>query len=65
MDDSNSNSASLNDENYHLDMIINSSLKKLKSSIKEKSIKGNYKLNLFADLFIDDGKVVYQHRLHG
>lgn len=59
MDDSNSNSASLVDENHRLDMIIKSSLKKLKTSIKEKTSKGNYKLNLFADLFIDDGKVIY------
>ena len=50
MEGSSSKSDSSSDENQYLDMIIESSLKKSKASSKEKSSKGNYKLNLSADL---------------
>ncbi len=50
MEGSSSKSDSSGEENQYLDMIIESSLKKSKASTKEKSSKGNYKLNLSADL---------------
>ena len=61
MEDSNSNGDFNNDENRYLDKIIQSSLKKLKSSTK--TTKGAYKLNLFADLIESDGISLEHHRL--
>ena len=56
MEDSNK-SDSAYDENHYLNMIISSSIKKIKSANKEKLSKSNYKLNLLDDLMDDNGNL--------
>ena len=55
MEEFNSKSDSIDEENHRLNLLIKSLLKKSKSTNKDKSSKSNYKLNLLDDLLEDDG----------